>query len=349
MTTKPRDGQRRPGGRAAPVILVAALACAAAVAAATPRIEALWASEAPLIDGVLTEWTSLERLDQAKMSVAMRNDGRFLYAALASSDPSTRMLLGTAGFTVWFDPAGKNKKAFGIAIPPAMASGPGMRGGGPGTSGGPPGSRGAEGQPPSEQGGPPPGPEGQEGRHPPEPEGRGGPGGLAAIGPLRAIEVAGPGKDDLRRLELAYARTIGIDVAVRLSEGVLVYEFRLPLAASPDQPHAVRAVPGAAVGLGIETNKLERGGRGDEGGRGRAGGPGGGGIGGIGGPGGGGIGGPGGGGIGGVGGGGMGGRSGGGMGGGMMGGAPPGGGRDGMEQPKPIKIWTVVRLAAPPA
>jgi len=338
MTTNPRDGRRRPGGRAASLILVAAFACAAAVAAATPRLESMWAAEAPAVDGLLTEWAALDRLDPAKLSVAARNDGRFLYLAIAASDQPTRVLLEAAGFTVWLDPAGKDKKAFGIAIPPTMAWGPGMRGGGPGAPGGPPGGQSGDGQPPAGQ-------EGRESQRLPAPGERRGPAGPAAIDPPRAIEVAGPGKDDRRRLDLVYARTIGIDVAAKLSEGVLVYEIRLPLAASADQPHAVHSVPGALVGLGVETNKLERGGRGGEGGRGRSGRPGGGGIGG---PGGGGVGGPGGGGIGGIGGGGMGGRGGGGMGGGMMGGAPPGGARGGMEQPKPIKIWTTLRLAASP-
>lgn len=338
MTMKPRDGQSRPGRRATLSILVAALASAAAVAAATPRLGSMWTSEAPSIDGMLTEWAALERLDPAKLSVAARNDGRFLYLAIAVSDQPTRMLLGAAGFTVWFDPAGKSKKVIGVAIPPTMALGPGMRGGGPGVPGEPPGGRDGNDPPPREgQRDAPAGQDGRGAQSPPDSSGRGGPGGLATVEPLRAIEAAGPGKDDRRWVELAYARTIGIDAAARLSEGVLVYEIRLPLAASSDQPHAVRSVPGALVGLGIETNKLERAGRGDEGGRGRSGGPGGGGPGG-----------PGGGGIGGIGGGGMGGRGGGGMGGGMMGGAPPGGARGGMEQPKPIKIWTVLRLAAGP-
>ncbi len=278
-----RMRQRRSLRRAAALVFVTALACAADASA--PRLESAWTAEALTIDGVLKEWVSLVSLDPVKLSVGTRNDGRFLYVALTASDPSTRMLLGAAGVTVWFDPAGKNKKAFGIAIPPTMIGGPGMRGGGP-----------------------------------------------DAMEPLRHVEVAGPGKDDRRRLELTYARTVGIDVAARLAEGVLVYEIRVPLAASTDQPYAVRSGPGATIGLGIESNKLERG---DEGGRGRGGrggGTGGGPGGGIGGPGG------------------MGGgRIGGGMGGGMMGGRPPGGGRAGMEETKPIKVWTVVRLANPPA
>jgi hypothetical protein len=235
------------------------------------------------------------------------------------------MMLGAAGFTVWFDPAGKEKKAFGITVPATM-KGQGMRGRGPG------GPQEQGGQPPRGQSGAP-AEAGQEGRE-------GGPGGqgVPAISAITSIEVAGPSKDDRRRLELAYARTIGLDVAARVAEGVLVYELRVPLAVSEAQPYGVRSVPGATIGVGIETNQLPRPeGRGEEGGRGR-GGMGGGPPGGGGGMGGGG------------GGGGMGGGSG--MGGGApggMGGGPPEGGRGDMRDMKPIKAWSVVRLATPPA
>ena len=143
-----------------------------------------------------------------------------------------------------------------------------------------------------------------------------------AIEPIGHLEVIGPGKDDRRRLELAFAKTVGLDVASRMPEGVLIYEIRVPLSASGGQPYAVRSTPGATIGLGVETGEMPRpGGRGGEGG-GRQGGMGGGPPGG---------------------GGGGGGRGGGGMGGGR------GGGREGMRELKPIKAWTIVHLSKPPA
>ena len=290
-------------------------AVAVAIAAETLHIDSAWSADPPAVDGKLTEWSSpLVTLGQTKLSLGVRNDGQYVYLALASSDQATRMMLGAAGFTVWFDPAGKDKKAFGVTVPPTIAGGRGMVGRGPG--GGPGGG-------PPEQGAPAePGQEAREG----QPGGQSGP----AIGTITSIEVAGPSKDDRRRLELAYARTVGLDVVARLAEGVLVYELRVPLPVSASQPYGVKSLPGATIGLGIETNQLPRPeGRGEEGGRGR------GGMGG--GP-------PGGGGMGG-------GMGGGGMGGGPpgMGGGPPEGGRGGMREMKPIKAWAVVRLAAPPA
>ena len=191
--------------------------------------------------------------------------------------------------------------------------------------------RGPGGGPPPDQSGAP----GQEGQKEPGQGGPGGPGG-PAIGAITSIEVLGASKDDKRRFELAYARTIGLDVAARAAEGVLVYELRVPLTVTEAQPYGAKSSAGATIGLGIETAQLPRpGGRGEEGGRGGMGGgpPGGGG-------GGGGMGG-------GMGGGGRTGSGGGQPGG--MGGGPPGGGREGMRELKPIKVWTVVQLAKPPA
>jgi len=308
-------------------------AVAIGVAAETLRIESVWSTEAPAVDGRLTEWSSpLVTLGSTPLSLGARNDGQSLYVALASSDQAARMLLGAAGFTVWMDPSGKQKKTFGITVPPTMAMGRGLPGRGPG--GGLPGQGG---QPPDWQGTPPqgqPGTSDQPGQKGREGQREGDPGGprSPAIGTITSIEVLGASKDDKRRFELTYARTIGIDVAARMAEGVLVYELRVPLPVSEAQPYGVRSAPGATIGLGIETAQLPRpGGRGEEGGGGQ------GGMGG--GP-------PGGG------------RGGGGMGGGMgggggqpggMGGGPPGGGREGMRELKPIKVWTVVQLAKPPA
>jgi hypothetical protein len=309
-----------------PAVVVCAIALA--VAAETLRIESVWITEAPAVDGKLTEWSApLVTLGSTPLSLGVRNDGQFLYVALASSDQATRMMLGAAGFTVWMDPSGKNKKSFGITVPPIMTGAPGMRGRGPG--GAPPDQ---SGQPPDWQGTTPP--QGSVG----------GPGGSKgpAIGTITSIEVLGASKEDKRRLELAYARTIGLDVAARMAEGVLVYELRVPLPVSEAQPYGVKSAPGAIIGLGIETSQPPepRGGRfGGVGAKSGTGGDptggGGGGRGGIPPPG--------------MGGGGAGGMGGGGGQRGGMGGGPPEGGREGMRELKPIKIWTVVQLAKPPA
>jgi hypothetical protein len=328
---------RRPkGGRLRSVILQLVLAAivgavAVAVAAETLRVSSAWSGEALTVDGTLADWSSpLVSLPSGNVSLGVRNDGQFLYIAVASSDQAARMLLGAAGFTIWMDPSGKQKKTFGITVPPTLSVGRGMPGRGPGGGG-----QGQGGHPRDWQGTPPQGQPGtsQEGREGQREGAAAGPAG-PAVGAITSIEVLGASKDDRRRFELTYARTIGIDVAARMAEGVLAYELRVPLAVTEAQPYGAKAAPGAVIGLGLETGEMPRpGGRGEEGGRGGRGGggmpPGGGG-------------------------GGMPGGTGGGMGGmgggmGGMGSGPPGGGREGMRELKPIKAWTVVQLAKRPA
>jgi hypothetical protein len=274
MMTK-RCLNRRPGLRQAALLLIVTVFAGGIVADAL-RIESAWSAEAPAIDGQLTDWSApLVSLESVPLSIGVRNDGTFLYVALASSEQSTRMMLGAAGFALWWDPAGKDKKSSGITIPPTMAGGPGMRGrgqfGGPPDQDGQPPSQGAppqgQGSPPLGQSGPPR--QGQEGQ---PPAGARGP----KIEPITHIEVIGPGKGDRRRLELVFAKTVGLDAASRMSEGVLAYEIRVPLSVSDGQTYAVRSTPGGTIGLGIETGQIPRpGGRGGEGG-GRGGGMGGG-------------------------------------------------------------------------
>ena len=147
------------------VVVVCAVALAVAVAAESLRIESVWSTEAPTVDGKLTEWSApLVTLGSTPLSLGVQNDGQFVYVALASSDQATRMMLGAAGFTVWLDPSGKNRKSFGITVPPTIAGGRGMRGRGPG------------GAPPPDQSGAPAQP-GQEGQKEPGQGGPGGPGG----------------------------------------------------------------------------------------------------------------------------------------------------------------------------
>lgn len=125
--------------------------------------------------------------------------------------------------------------------------------------------------------------------------------------PPNRLEVYGPAKDDAHSFVTEMAP--GIAVKVGQVEGYLVYELKVPLAKSTETPYAIETRPGASIGLGFETPKIERPSRGTGGfggGMGRRGG------------------------------GGMGGR-----GGGM------GGRRDsGFEQPKPLKLWSTVQLAA---
>ena len=75
-----------------------------------------------------------------------------------------RLLLGRAGFTIWWDATGKDKKQLGLAVPSVLTL-----------------------RPPRQ-----PGERSSDSRQRPEPE----------LDPIAHLELIGPGKDDRRRLEL---------------------------------------------------------------------------------------------------------------------------------------------------
>lgn len=243
-----------------------------------------------VIDGDSGDWAGplVPLDDQHPLSVAVANDGESLYLVLTASDAAIRRQILREGLIVWFDPEGKDKKHFGIKFP--VGALPTERGRG---------QRGDRGEP-NDQG---------QGTRPP--------GAPAFEEPVDRLEILGPKKDDAHSFVLE--RAPGVSVKVAQAQGSIVYELKVPLAASADVPYAIGTKPGATIGLGLETPKME--GPAMAGRRG-------GGMGGFGG------------GTGGRGGGGMGGRGGG------MGGRGGGEGRSQFERAKPMKIWATVRLAS---
>jgi hypothetical protein len=253
------------------------------------RISSQWRNREVVVDGSDTEWPGpLVRIDEKHpVSVAAVNDGQFLCLVLTSSDASARRQILRQGLIVWFDPAGKDKKHFGIKFPVGMevadpVGGP-TRGGGA-RRGGPTGGRTPRDRDPSS---------------------------ADAFEPPNRLEVLGPKKDDAR--SLVADRVPGLEVRIGQVEGSLIYELKVPIARTAEFEYAIGAAPGALIGLGLETPKLE-------GSRGGFGGLGGGGMG----------------------------RPGGGVGrGGGMGGRGGGMGRGGQDRPKPIKAWAALQLAVP--
>ncbi len=298
------SGIRKPA--MAPMVVAAIVAATAiGMAAAPPALKSAWRDRDLKIDGLNDEWQDhTTYMQDGQLSIGVQNDGEFLYAVISSSEPRRRLqLLG--GLTLWIDPGGKKKETFGIVVPGVGQADIGMAGG----------MR----------------PRGQ-GRGEGAGEGREGEGGeqrdQAALlerlnEPVTWFELVGPGKDDLRRLELKAVSDIEISRGVR--QGMVTYELKIPLVHSDAHEYGIGTAAGRIVGIGLTTPKREagqRGGRGGAGSGGRGGGIGGGGgrIGGRGGIGGG-----------------MGGR------GGFGGGSARGGER--LQPLDPLKLWTTATLA----
>jgi len=270
-------------------------------AAKKPSITSQWRDRELAIDGDSGDWPGpLRPIEENRpLMVAAMNDGQNLYLVLSTSDSAERRQILRQGLIVWFDPSGGEKKHFGlkypVGVPPEERSTRGGGGGGGGYRRGPGGG----------------------GGHPPSDPGSRDPSGSSSpdqVEPTNRLEVYGPQKDDAHSFVTEMAP--GITVKTGQADGYLVYELKVPLAKTADSPYAIETKPGAQIGFGIETPKVEH-----PSGEGR-GGPGGG-FGGFGG--------------------GMGGRGGGG--GGGMGGHGGGGGRGEYEQPKPLKGWATIQLA----
>jgi hypothetical protein len=271
-------------------LMIAVAAGGVLLAAKRERIESHWRDRDVVIDGDNGEWAGpLHPVEENHpiMTAAM-NDGQFLYVVLSTSDLAARRQIMRQGLIVWFDPSGGDKKHFGVKFPVGVL--PDEAGRGRGGRRAPGGGR----------------PSGDPGSGDPAQ-----PDQPAQLEPTNRLEVYGPEKDDAHSFVTDMAP--GIAVKVGQVQGYLVYELKVPLARTADWPYAIEAKPGAVIGFGLETPKIER-----PSGEGR------GGMGGFGGRGGG-----------------MGGR------GGMGGHRGGSGGNDRQsEQPKPLKSWATIQLAA---
>ncbi len=200
------------------VTLVSALA--AAGCASTPELTSSWNDHQVVIDGQATEWTTnVNYLNDAHVSLGVRNDGEYLYMVLMSSEQQFRRQMLGLGLTVWFerDDGGK----IGIHYPVGMTAQ--RRGEMP---------QGEEDNPESRDEGRPQFGEG-----------------------LEKLEILG--SDDKDRRVFSTVDPTGIAVKIGDAMGSTVYELRIPLRTSSDRPFAVGVDPGGVVKLGLETGKFE--------------------------------------------------------------------------------------------
>ena len=293
--------------------------------------DSTWCDREVTIDGLDggDEWHNARyTFEKQNVSVGLLNDDQDLYIRLATRSRNLQRQIMAAGFTIWFDAKGGDRKTLGIHFPLGMQTGGmggskqrgGMQGGEPPDDGGQFGEK----------------PEGgiTEGGQDQIPAG-GGRGGMDSQEQSRKmleavqteIEILGPGKDESYTVTIDEAQMMGIFCKMDNPKGNLVYELKIPLVITDAHPYGIGVELPKVVGIGLETGEMEMpqgrgpgGGRGGGMGGGMGGGPGGG-MGGMGG-------GPGGG---------MGGGPGGGMGGG------PGGSRP--QTTEPLELWMKTKMA----
>ena len=205
---------------ALPLLMVLAAGCS------HDGIASHWSRHAVTIDGDQDDWQgTLKRTRDQDVAVGVMNDDIYLYVTLSSPNQRTMAQIMRGGFTVWFDPRGRQRKVLGIRYPLGAAAlgveDEGWR-------------RAGRGQRPD-------------------------PAGL--LKSMRStelfVEVSGPAKDDLAHVPLTSEG--GIQVAIGWSAyGHFVYELRIPLEPGDSSPHAVGAAPGQTIAIGFEGGGMAR-------------------------------------------------------------------------------------------
>lgn len=236
------------------------------------------------IDGRSDDWVgSLTFVDKQNISLGVSNDTDFLYICLAAEDQAVISRILRQGLILWFDPEGGKEKTFGIRYPVGRQ---GMQ----------PGER--EMMIPDNE------VDRQKMRR-------------AMMAISNELEILQESKVPIRT---SIENLKGMEISLKRSTGLIVYEVKIPLQENQGFPFAIGAEEGSEIGIGIEVPKMAMNMKRAPGGMGgRGGGMGG---------------------RGGMGGGGMGGR------GGSMGGRSGGmtGQRANMQ--RGIKIWATVQLAS---
>ena len=261
-----------------------------------PEIESTWRDREVIIDGIDggAEWENARYFfEEENITIGLLNDENTMYIRLSSRDRITQRQLLALGFTVWFDAEGGKEKKLGIHFPIGTRTvGIEM-------------IRRDKNASMNE-----------------DPE------------QLRKmieesqtdIEIIGPGKDARTTMTVEDVRELGINVKMDVSKGNLVYELQIPLMRSESQPYGIGIERAQAIGLGLESGKIDQAQMKSQMGSRGGGGRGGGGRGGMGG-----------------------GRGGGGRGGGGKGGGGRGGMGGGGMMPEPVELWLKTELASEPA
>jgi len=178
-----------------------------------------WLDSEIIVDGIGDDWPGAKYyFTDSNISVGLFNDESYLYVCMVVENPMIRAQLMRQGFSLWFDPKGEKEKIFGIRFPL------GMKGG--------------------ER------PTGESLREQDQEEMI-----KKFEQSLTELEILGPGKDEVKRIAVKDAK--GIEIELRASTGLLVYEIKIPLTPSEANPYAVGAKAGDSIGVGLESPKIQ--------------------------------------------------------------------------------------------
>jgi len=199
---------------------------------ATLKLNSTWKKNQIIVDGESNDWIeNMFYLESKKILLGVRNDLNYFYLGMLIEEPMLRAQMMRSGFILWFDPDGGKKKNFGIKFPIGLN------------------------------------PEDREVLNPDE--------NLKREGRdldreqtqdrLREfferthseLEILRTKKGTGERMSLEKAK--GIDVQVKASSSILVYEIKIPIKKSKDHLYAVNVDLGDSFGLCMEIPKIKSG------------------------------------------------------------------------------------------
>lgn len=208
----------QPGLRAVCFVFVVAAVLTGCKTFNTYTAESRSVSRPIVIDGKTDDWQGdLYVVPGERLSIGFINDLDNLYVCLLTSDTFTRFQIMSQGLTVWFDPKGGKEKAFGIKYPVGQPAGQQ-----------PKMTMGETGEPVFDE---------------------------SSGTSMNEFEIVKSEKEPPRKMEFFQAK--GLEIKVASSTGLIVYEMKIPLVPSGDNPVAVGAVAGKTVGIGFETGKVD--------------------------------------------------------------------------------------------
>jgi hypothetical protein len=203
------------------LFLVFVLLWGIAVAGDKKEVASQWRSVEIKIDGADSEWAgALTYLEKEKLAYAIRNDSSDIYLCLAFDHEIQRQAT-MFGFTIWFDPTGKNKKTFGVRYPIGLFNFD------------------------SETM-----PDPMMIRDNPEVF-------QSQVALMRGeIEVIGPEKDDRNRF--AVNGIFGIHAVCVEAPNAMIYELKIPLQVAPGRTYAAGIAAGKTLSIGFEMGEMDR-------------------------------------------------------------------------------------------